>query len=203
MVRSVRIPPAGERSEVFRVVPRSRPDLLRSFADVGRVPRPPGPTDLLPLIRAATAIFEASQGIREVTAEAFRLLRVAVRLSEGINLCEEGERNVIGVSEAEILGPKILGDPTHEARLLVARAARAVGAQGLWYPSRMDRPDGVNLVLFLEHAPMGRLEHGAVLEILDEDGDPQRSRLSVVLDEIRATRGPNWVETVRRNAHRP
>jgi hypothetical protein len=66
----------------------------------------------------------------------------------------------------------------------------------------MDRPDGVNLVLFLEHAPMGRLEHGAVLEILDEDGDPQRSRLSVVLDEIRATRGPNWVETVRRNAYR-
>lgn len=202
-MRSVRIAPAGQPSEVFRVVPRDRPDLLRSFADVGRFHVLPDPPTSYLSLGPHTAIFEASQGIREVTAESFRLLRVVVRLTEGINLCEEGERNLIGLTEEEILGPKILGDPTHEARLLVARAARAVGAQGMWYPSRMDRPEGVNLVLFLENAPLGRLEHGAVLEILDEDGDPQRSHFSVVLEEIRAMLGPNWVETVWRTAYRP
>lgn len=202
-MRSVPIPPGRQPTEVFRVVPRSRPDLVRSFADVGRFHVLADPPTSYLSLRPHTAIFEASQGIREVTVERFRLLRVAVRLTEGINLCEEGERNVIGLAEEEILGPKILEDPTQQARLLVARAARAVGAQGLWYPSRMDRPEGVNLVLFLEHAPVGRLEHGAALEILDEDGDPRRSRLSVVLDEIRAARGPTWVETARRNAYRP
>ena len=43
---------------------------------------------------------------------------------------------------------------------------------------------------------------GAALEILDGDDDPKHSSLTVIVDEIRARLGPNWVDEVRRRAYR-
>ena len=200
MAGTLSAPGAGQLVEVFRVIPRL--ELLRSSADVARFHvRSDPPTSYLSRI-PRTAVFEVSQGRRAVTPDGHRLLRVAARLTAMINLCDERERRYIGLTEEEIFGPKVLGDPSHEARLLVAHEARTARVQGIWYPSRLDGPHGANIVVFLENAPVGRLQDGAALEILDRDDAPEQSALAAVLDEIRMTFGPHWVDLIRAKASR-
>ena|SRR2546427_1278435 len=192
------IPESGQTTEVFRVIPRDgRSDVFRSFADVARFhDRSDNPTSYLS-VRPQTAVLEVSQGIRDVPPEHYRLLRCAVRLIDTVNLCDPDERGRIGLTERELFGPKRPGDPRHEARLLIARAARNAGAQGLWYPARVDRTEGVNLVLFLENASRGRLAAGAVVEIIDPDDDPAVSRLPAVLGDIMSALGSDWLRVLR------
>ncbi|MGH7389898.1 MAG: RES family NAD+ phosphorylase [Candidatus Rokuibacteriota bacterium] len=192
------IPESGQTIEVFRVIPRDgRIDVFRSFADVARFhDRSDNPTSYLSMT-PRTAVLEVSQGVRDVRPEQYRLLRCAVRLIDTVNLCNPDERRRIGLTGRELFGPKRPGDPRHEARLLVARAARNAGAQGLWYPSRIDRTEGVNLVLFLENASRGRLAAGAVVEVIDQDDDPAAFRLPAVLDDIKSALGSDWLRVLR------
>lgn len=189
------VPGEEQPLNVFRVIPRDRLHPLRAGPARFHGPNDP-PTSYLSF-EPATAVFEVSQGLVEVRPERHRLIRARVRLSATLNLCDEGERARRGLTLEAIFGPKTAGDATHEARLFVARAARAGGAHGLFYPSLMDRPNGVNLVLFLETTPLGPLGEGARVEILDQDDDPADSSLAPVLKEIEMRLGPSWVEHLR------
>ncbi len=201
MAGTLSVPGAEQLVEVFRVIRRDQAEFFKSFSDGRFHERSDPPTSYLSL-KPRTAVFEVSQGTLDVTPRTHRLLRVAVRLTDTINLCDEMECQYIGLTEREVLGPKVLGDPSYDARLLVAREARTARVQGMWYPSRIDSPDGTNLVVFLENAPVGRLQDGAALEILDRDDAPEQTALAAVLDEIRITFVQRLVDLIRAKASR-
>lgn len=188
----------GEPVQIYRVIRRDlEGDLLVSREEQGRYhDKATDPATSYLSFTPQTAIFESSQGRVEITPERNRLLRVAVHLPEVINLCDPADLAVVGLWRDDLLAPKFQ-QPQRSRRLKVARAARTAGAQGLWVPSRLDPPDGINLVLFLEHTPRGRLAEGALVEIVDDD---DLQTFETAIDDIKHVLGENWLNTIRRRA---
>lgn len=188
----------GEPVQVYRVIRRDLVgDPLVSREEQGRYhDKATDPATSYLSLTPHTAIFESSQGRVEITPERNRLLRVAVHLTEVINLCDPADLAGVGLRRGDLLAPR-LQQPHRSRRLKVVRAARVAGAQGVWVPSRLDHPDGINLVLFLEHTPRGRLAEGAVVEIVDED---DLQTFETAIDDVKHSLGENWLHTIHRRA---
>ena len=127
---------------------RKRRDVLHSTA--GRFHEDP---DREPTSYAADSLFTAW---REVTARfgrarvnpaVFRAWRLRVKGGRISDLRKAAERKRLGIAEEELIR-----DPWRPECRDVARRLRAKGYSGLLYKSVRNRPKGVCIALFLEHA---------------------------------------------------